>query len=156
MEPLEYAVANHEFFQDFKPEHLQLFQDCAGDAHYRKDQYLLHQGQENERFFIIRKGEVRLELTTPEYGTFPIQMVVQGEILGWSWIMPPYQSIFDARANEPTHVIAFDCRSLRRRCEIDFEFGYRVLQKFSLALSSRLDATRAKLIEYHIRLERGY
>ena len=83
MEPLEYTVARHEFFQDFKPQHLKIFQDCVSDAHYGRDQFLLRQGQGAERFFIIRKGEVRLELLTPEYGSLPIQTVGPGEIVGW-------------------------------------------------------------------------
>jgi len=156
MEPLQYTIARHEFFQDFKPHHLKVFQDCVSDAHYGRDQLLLRQGQGAERFFIIRKGEVRLELHTPENGSLPIQTVGPGEIVGWSWIVPPYKSAFDARAVEPLHVIIFDTNELRRKCEQDFELGYRVLQKFTLALSTRLDAVRAKLVEYHIRQERGY
>ncbi|MFA6028900.1 MAG: cyclic nucleotide-binding domain-containing protein [Elusimicrobiota bacterium] len=156
MEPLEYTVARHEFFKDFKPQHLKIFQDCAADARYSRDQFLLRQGQGAERFFILRKGEVRLELLTPENGHIPIQTLGPGEVLGWSWIIPPYQSTFDARVVEAAHVIVFDATTLRKRCEQDFELGYRVLQRFSLALSARLEAARTQLVDYHIRLERGY
>ncbi|MFA6003644.1 MAG: cyclic nucleotide-binding domain-containing protein [Elusimicrobiota bacterium] len=156
MEPLQYTIARHEFFRDFKPQHLQIFQDCASDGRYGRDQFLLRQGQGAERFFLIRKGEVRLELLTPEYGPIPIQTVGPGEVVGWSWIVPPYKSSFDARAVEALHVIVFDTSELRRRCEQDFELGYRVLQKFTAALSLRLDAVRARLVEYHVRQERGY
>ena len=156
MEPLEYTVARHEFFQDFKPQHLKIFQDCVSDAHYGRGQFLLRQGQGAERFFIIRKGEVRLELLAPEGGPIPIQTVGPGEIVGWSWIIPPYLSTFDARAVDRLHVIVFDAFALRRKCEQDFELGYRVLQKFTAALTARFDAVRTKLIECHIRQERGY
>jgi CRP-like cAMP-binding protein len=156
MEPLQFTIARHEFFQGFKPHHLKLFQDCVSDAHYGRDQFLLRQGQGAERFFIIRKGEVRLELITPESGSIPIQILEAGEIVGWSWIIPPYKSTFDARAVEHLHVLVFDASELRRKCEQDFELGYRVLQKFTLALSARFDGARAKLVEYHIRQERGY
>jgi len=156
MEPLQYTIARHEFFRDFKPQHLSIFQDCVSDGRYSRDQFLLRQGQGAERFFIVRKGEVRLELLTPEHGSIPIQTIGPGEIVGWSWIIPPYLSTFDARAVEAVQVITFDASELRRQCERDFELGYRVLQKFSLALSTRLDAARAKLVEYHIRQERGY
>jgi CRP-like cAMP-binding protein len=156
MEPLQYTIARHEFFRDFKPQHLKIFQDCVSDARYGRDQLLLRQGQGAERFFIVRKGEVRLELLTPENGSVPVQTIGPGEIVGWSWIIPPYKSTFDARAIEPLHVLVFDASELRRECEQDFELGYRVLQKFTLALSTRLEAVRAKLVEYHIRQERGY
>jgi CRP-like cAMP-binding protein len=156
MEPLEYAIARHEFFRDFKPQHLRLFQDCVSDAHYGRDQLILRQGQGAERFFIIRKGEVLLELQSPDGSRLPIQTVGPGEIVGWSWIVPPHKSVFDARAVEHLQVLVFDAGELRRRCEQDFELGYRVLQKFTSALSTRLDAVRAKLLEYHVRVERGY
>ena len=156
MEPLEHTIARHEFFRDFKPQHLKIFQDCVSDAHYGRDQFILRQGQGAERFFIIRKGEVRLELQTPESGSIPIQTIGPDEIVGWSWIVPPYKSAFDARAVEHLHVIVFDTNELRRKCEQDFELGYRVLQKFTAALSSRFDTVRAMLIDYHIRQERGY
>jgi len=156
MEPLQYTIARHEFFRDLKPHHLEIFQDCASDARYGRDQFLLRQGQGAERFFIIRKGEVRLDLVTPESGSIPIQTVGPGEIVGWSWIVPPFKSTFDARVVEPLHAIVFETGALRRKCEQDFELGYRVLQKFTYALSTRLDAVRAKLVEVHVHEERGY
>jgi len=81
--------------------------------------------------------------------SIPIQEVGPGELLGWSWLLPPYKWGFDARAAEATIVVVFDGASLRSKCEQNFEFGFRFLQLINIAISQRLDATRSQLLEFH-------
>ena len=61
-----------------------------------------------------------------------------GEVLGWSWLFPPYRWHFDARALEPVRAIAFDGACLRGKCEADHELGYELMQRFAQVLIERL------------------
>ncbi|HBL18416.1 MAG: hypothetical protein A2X36_14405 [Elusimicrobia bacterium GWA2_69_24] len=149
MRPVDDFIRNHPIFQDFRPDHLELVTSVAEEMRFTRDQYLLRQGQGAERFFIIRKGLVRIELLSKEGETIPIQEVGPGDLLGWSWLLPPYKWGFDARAAETTLALVFDGASLRKKCEQNFEFGFRFLQVISMALSRRLDVTRAHLLEYY-------
>jgi hypothetical protein len=72
-----------------------------------------------------------------------------GEILGWSWLVPPYRWRFSGRALELTRVLMLDGKCLRGKCEKDHELGYELLKRFADILASRLDAARLQLIDMY-------
>lgn len=149
MRPIDDIIARHEFFKDFRPDHLELLQSCAEEKRFNRDQYLLRQGQGAERFFLIRKGEVHLELVSPEGRRISMQVLGPGDIVGWSWMVPPYKWSFDAQAVETTIAIVFDGAALRKRCEKDFEFASRIQGKICEALTRRLVAACEQILELH-------
>ena len=155
LRPIDTIIARHEFFKEFRPEHLEILQACAQEARYNRDQYLTRQGQGAERFFLIRKGLVRVELLGDDGKPIPIQTVGPDEIVGWSWMVPPYRWNFDVRAQETTIAIVFDGSALRKNCEKDFELGFRILQRVNTALHQRLAAMRGQLLELHSKWEFG-
>jgi hypothetical protein len=55
----------------------------------------------------------------PNGGAMTVLTVGAGEVLGWSWLVPPYRWNFDARALEPTRAIALDGKCLRTKAEQD-------------------------------------
>ena len=69
------------------------------------------------------------------------------DVLGWSWLFPPYYWHFDARATKPTRAIFFYGTWLRESCERDHDFGYEMLKRMSAVIINRLQATRKKLAE---------
>ena len=70
-------------------------------------------------------------------------------LLGWSWLFPPYQWHFDARALELTRTTALDGQCLRIKCEEDHELGYRLGQRFAHVMMQRLQATRLQLLDVY-------
>ena len=107
------------------------------------------QGDEANHFYLIRAGKVALEIPVPGRGTVTIQTLGDGEILGWSWLIPPYRWRFDARAVETTRAIAFDGRCLRSKCEEDPQLGYELLKRVVARFGERLDATRFQLLDVY-------
>ncbi len=69
--------------------------------------------------------------------------------MGWSWIFPPYQWHFDARATEDTVVIEVDGKSLRERCEADPRVGYALVKQFATLMMQRLNAARRKVMDLY-------
>jgi CRP/FNR family cyclic AMP-dependent transcriptional regulator len=94
-----------------------------------------------------RKG--RLEVFIPGRGSVTIQTLGSGDILGWSWLIPPYAWRFDARAVEMTRAIALDGKCLRDKCEADHDLGYELLKRIAAILGQRLDATRFRLLDVY-------
>lgn len=107
---------------------------------------MFRRGDAANRFYLIEKGEVSVELQQPGHGTIFIQTVGAGEEVGWSWLMPPYEWQFDARALSPTRVIYFYGIWLRELCDLDAEFGYVLMTKTARVVTARLQATREHLI----------
>ena len=78
-----------------------------------------------------------------------IDTVEEGDVLGWSWLIPPYHWHFDARAIDLTRAIALDGKCLRTKCEEDHNLGYELLKRFSHIIEQRLQATRIRLLDVY-------
>jgi CRP-like cAMP-binding protein len=147
METLEPILAAHPFFQRLAPEHLKLLVGCATNVRFDAGAFLFRTGEDANQFFLIREGAVALEAAAPGRVPVVVQTLGAGEILGWSWLIPPYHWTFDARALEPTRAIALDGRCLREKCEADHDLGYELLKRISHILWERLEAERVQLLD---------
>src|SRR6266568_781248 len=91
-------VADHPFLQGMKPEHLAILTECAMLAEFKKGELIFREGDPANRFYLIRSGRVELESEVKERDRMLIQTIGPGDVLGWSWLFPPYYWRFDARA----------------------------------------------------------
>ena len=66
-----------------------------------------------------------------------------GDIVGASWLIPPYRWTIDARATEPSLALGIDAACLRGKCEADHHLGYEMMKRFLPVLVNRLHADAA-------------
>jgi hypothetical protein len=78
-----------------------------------------------------------------------VETIEAGEILGWSWLFPPYRSHFDARALSSVRATAFDGACLRGKCEDDPALGYDLVKRFAQVFTERLQWTRLRLLDVY-------
>jgi CRP-like cAMP-binding protein len=149
MEDLRELLKAHRFFEDFDDPHLDLLTSCAHGRVFTAGSYLCREGAEARLFYLVRSGKVAVEIFVPRRGAVTLQTVGEGEIFGWSWLVPPYQYDFDARAIEQTRVIVLDGERLREYCEADPAMGYTLLKRFSGIMVERLRHARWQLLELH-------
>jgi len=149
MQTLEPYLAEHPFLKGLDPRHLNIIVGCASNVRFDAEQYILHEGEEAANFYIIHKGKVALEIFTSDRGPITIQTIGEGDVLGWSWLIPPYHWHYDARAIEPTSAIALDAKCLRAKCEEDHDLGYELLKRFAHVITQRLEATRLQLLDVY-------
>ena len=149
MQTLEPILAEHPFLKGLKQEHLELLVGCASNVRFDAGAFVFRQGQEANHFYILRDGKVAVELFAPQRGAIAIDTYGEGDVLGWSWLIPPYHWRFDARAIEPTRAIALDARCMRTKCENDHELGYELMKRFAKIIEQRLDATRWQLLDVY-------
>jgi hypothetical protein len=90
-----------------------------------------------------------LEVCSPGRAPITVQTVGEGEILGWSWLIPPYKWRFDARTIEPVLAFALDGVCLRTKCEEDRHLGYAFLKRLAPIIEQRLQGTRFQLLEMY-------
>jgi len=149
VETLERILAAHPFFQGLEPRYLELLIGCAANIRFEPDSFLFRTGEEANQFFLLRDGRVMLEITAPGRAPLVVQTLGAGEILGWSWLIPPYHWMFDAVAVERTRAIALDGKCLRAKCEADHNLGYELLKRFAHILGDRLQAARLQLLDLY-------
>jgi CRP/FNR family cyclic AMP-dependent transcriptional regulator len=149
IQTLESVIKEHPFFADMPEKHLEFITGCAKNVQFAEGQIIFHESDPANEFYFIREGLVAVELLIPQKGATTIQTVAEGEILGWSWVSPPYQWHFGARAVQRTRALVFDGRCLRSKCEEDHDLGYEMLNRFVNIISARLDATRLQLLDMY-------
>src|SRR5437868_6179328 len=133
---LEAAVAAHPFLIGLSAGHIRLLTDCALQSHFAAGEVIFRRGENANRFYLIERGKVALESTTGD-DIVVIDLVGAHDLLGWSWIFPPYVWHFDARAVEPTDAIFFYGTILREYCDRDPALGYELFKRMSEVMMRR-------------------
>ena len=149
METLERILAAHPFFEGLEARHVALLVSCATNMRFDAGTFLFRAGEEANQFFLLRDGRVALELTAPGREPLVLQTLGPGDILGWSWLIPPYHWMFDAVVVEPTRAFSLDGKCLRGKCEADHDLGYELLKRFAHIMEERLQATRLQLLDLY-------
>ena len=149
VQTLEPILAEHPFLRGLDLEYLKLLVGCASNVRFKAGQFIFREGEEANQFYMIRQGKVAVELRAAELGSITVQTVGEGDVLGWSWLIPPYRWRFDARALELTRAIALDGKCLRTKSEEDHNLGYELLRRFCHIIVERLDAMRLQLLDVY-------
>ncbi len=143
------TLREHEFFADLSDEDIGILSACATPAAFAAGQVIFREGGPADACYLILRGDVALEVTTPGRGAHVVQTLHGGDILGWSWLFPPRRWMFDAQALTDTAAIRLDARCLRAAIDADHEFGYQLLQRFSQVMTARLQAARLQLMDVY-------
>jgi CRP/FNR family transcriptional regulator, cyclic AMP receptor protein len=150
IESLAPVLAEHPVLQGLAPAHLELIVGCASNVRFNPGEFIFRAGQEANHFYVVRSGRVSVETFAPQRGAITIETVGDGELLGWSWLIPPFEWHFDARALNLTRAVALDARCLRNKCDADTALGYELLKRFSQVMEQRLEATRLQLLDLYV------
>lgn len=149
MEGLERIVLEHPFFEGIKKELGAVISGCARNVRFEAGQYLFHEGDPADEFYLIRQGVVAIEIAAPGGKPLIISTAPEGEIVGVSWLVPPHTWVHDARAVEFTRAIGVNAKCLRQKCEDDNHLGYELMKRFVPSLIKRLQATRLQLLDVY-------
>ncbi len=149
MEGLERILREQSFFAGFTAEQISLVTGCARNHRFDAGRYLFREGEAANEFFLIRHGRVSLEIAAPGQSPIVFTTLGEGEIVGASWLVPPYRWNFDARAIDLTRAIGIDAACLRGKCEADHHLGYEMMKRFVPILLQRLHATRLQILDVY-------
>jgi CRP-like cAMP-binding protein len=131
-----------------EPGDLDLMAGCGRLAVMQPGAALAREGDPAEQFFVVRAGRVALEIDSPT-GPLIVETLEAGDIVGWSWIFPPYRWVYDVHVVERARLVVIDAGCLRQKCDADPEFGYRVMKRFAQVVAQRLAATRLRLLDLY-------
>jgi CRP/FNR family transcriptional regulator, cyclic AMP receptor protein len=149
MRTLAEYLPEHPFFAGLDAATLELVVGCAWNVHFREGETLFRTGEPADTFYVIRRGRVVLDIHDPRRGTLVIASLGEGEVAGWSWLVAPYQWMFDARAATPVSAVAFDGACLRGKCDADPALGYALMQRVSHVMYDRLQDARMRLLDLY-------
>ena len=146
---LDEILAQVPFFEGMPEDGLALIAGCGRNVHFDAGETIFRQGDAADTFFVIRHGTVAVGNFVPPRGELVIETLEAGDLLGWSWLFPPYRSHFDARALTAVRATQFDGACLRDKCAADPAFGYDLVSRFAQVLIERLQWTRLRLLDIY-------
>jgi CRP/FNR family cyclic AMP-dependent transcriptional regulator len=149
METIDTLLRAAPVFEGLEPKALSLIAGCASNVHFDQGAVLFREGDEADTFFLVRHGTVALEMFVPSRGAAVIETIEAGEVVGWSWLFPPYRWHFDARALTDLRATAFDGACLRGKADEDSALGYQLMSRFAQVLIERLQWTRLRLLDVY-------
>lgn len=147
--PGRMRVADHPFFHDADPAFVRRLEAQASERGYDPGEFLFREGGEADAFYLLFHGKVALEISAPDRARRTIQTVGPRDVLGWSWLVPPYRWRFDARAVKATRALALEGGFLRAEFESHPEDGYRFLLRLVPVIGERLEMARIQLLDIH-------
>lgn len=149
MQTMEEVLGSHPFFAGLNAGAMRLIAGCASNVHFAEGEFLFEEGHEANQFWVIRRGRVAMQVESPGRGAIVTDTMDEGEVVGWSWLVPPYRFFADGRAVTPVSATALDGACLRGKCEADPELGYQLLKRVTSVMYQRLQSTRIRLLDLY-------
>lgn len=147
------SVAQHPFLVGLDPKFLARIAERATEMKFQPNDIVFHEGDSANCLYLIQSGKVVLESPTGPNKKVPVQELQSGDALGWSWLFPPFTSLFQARALAPTRMIACDGGHLLVTCEENHDFGYELMRRVAQVVIQRTQAARKTLSTFGIGLD---
>jgi CRP/FNR family cyclic AMP-dependent transcriptional regulator len=149
VENLERLLRSHDFLSDLSAKHTRLIVSCAKNIRFHAGDFLMREGRDATTFYLVRVGRVALEINVPGRGTVQMESVGPGDVLGLSWLIPPYRVHLDARALEPVVALGFDGTCLRERMEEDHDLGFALTKRLFEKAYKRLENVRLQRLDVY-------
>jgi CRP-like cAMP-binding protein len=134
MNRVERILREQRFFDGLSNGYFKTVSSCATTVGFDEQEFVLKAGMPANAFYLILEGNVSIE-----HNGVALRTLEPGDVLGWSWLFPPFTWHFDALAQTLVRAIVFDGQCIRERCESDHSFGYHIVTLFSQLAIERLE-----------------
>jgi CRP/FNR family cyclic AMP-dependent transcriptional regulator len=128
---------------------LELFSSFAAPVSFPEGRVLFAEDTPADRFYIVDRGRVGLELTTPGKQPIVLQTLGTGDLVGISWMFPPYRWSWQARALIDTDTYEFDAPAVRSAITGNPDLGYRLAAAVAEEAIKRLHGARLQMLDLY-------
>lgn len=149
MKTIADLLKEHSLFEGLSEEHLQFIAGCGKNVVFSEGQVIANPGDPADEFYLIREGHLSLTLDVPPKKPFVFQTLGKGDLVGLSWLIPPYLWYVSVQALKPTRAIAFDGKCIRKKCEEDHHLGFELMKRLISILVVREEAFRLHLLDIY-------
>lgn len=143
------ALAAHPFTAGLPDADLERLAACAEPVHLLAGHVAFREGDPAERFYLLQSGRVGLEVHATGRPAHLLTTLGSGDLLGASWLFPPYQWQFEAVVLDDVEALALDAVAVRAACAADDGLGHRLVERVAAVLVKRLQAARLRLLDLY-------
>ncbi|WP_254665887.1 Crp/Fnr family transcriptional regulator [Streptomyces sp. WMMB 322] len=119
------------------------------EVHFPRGTRIFEEGSSADRFWIIRSGTVLLDMHVPGRHAATLETLHSQDLIGWSWLFPPYTWHLGAGAVTAVGALEFDARPVRELCDEDPPFGKALNHCVAEIIGGRLQAARKRLLDLY-------
>ena len=141
------------------PERLRRFSHCAGcpddvlramaiiaaNHSFKAGERIFSEGGNSTHLMFLEDGEVNVVYRLGDDREVVVDTLVPGDTLSWSAVVEPHVLSATAIGKRDGRLIQVEAESLRRLCEANPAYGYRLMSEIARVLRARLIATRVQL-----------
>ena len=146
---IDQVLAAQPFFTGLSEDHIATLASVARPVTAATGRKLFHEGDLADACYLIVEGDIALEMDVPGRGPHVLQTLHAGDMVGWSWLVPPYRYVYDAQALTDVKAIRFDAVALRAEKVADASFGLELMNRFAEVLVRRMQAARLQLLDVY-------
>ncbi|MCZ1005844.1 cyclic nucleotide-binding domain-containing protein [Streptomyces lydicus] len=142
-------ASSRDLFHGMPPDRRRRLTDIAVEVSLPRATRLFEEGRRADHFWIIRSGQVALDQRVPGRRAAVVETLGRDELLGWSWLFPPYLWHFGAQTVGPVEAVEFDAKVVRALCESDPVLGRAMYRYVAETVADRLHGTRVRLLDLY-------
>ncbi|MEU2334435.1 cyclic nucleotide-binding domain-containing protein [Streptomyces sp. NPDC006654] len=124
--------------------------ELAHEVSFPEDSRIFEAGGTADRFWVIRSGAVNLDQEVTSHKRVTVATLGAGDLLGWSWLFPPYTWDFGAVAFSRVRAYEYDAAAVLALCVEDPLLGLSLVRTVAEILAGRLEITRGKLLDAYV------
>ena len=149
MKTVKEFVRDHSLFEGMDSDQVEFIAGCGQLRRFAEGDYLTRENDAADNFFLLLEGSAVIETHQHNQAPAPLLSLSTNDIVGWSWLIPPYRYQFDARAVTPLRTVQLDGRCIREKCENDPKLGYQLLKRLAAVMVSRIHCARFQLLDVY-------
>jgi CRP/FNR family transcriptional regulator, cyclic AMP receptor protein len=139
----------HPFVRGMRAEQAVRLNDAACYVSMPSRHRIFDEGGAADRFWLIETGQVALDLHVPGHGPVIIETLGRGDVIGWSWLFPPFEWLLGAVTMQPTQAFELNGRAVRNMCDADPVLGHEITHRLITVMVRRLQANRIRLLDVY-------
>ncbi len=138
-----------EFLDKFSPRVREKLISLAEPFRFKAGQDIIGVDQPAERLYIVKSGQVAVEIYVPHQGRCTIRTGSAGDMICWSALVQPRLATAAVRARVDTEAFGIKGVTLIEECRKDPELGFELYRALTEVIAGRLNATRLQLVNVY-------
>jgi CRP-like cAMP-binding protein len=140
------GLVTQRFLRGMPSSQLDALVGTASEVMFPPRHRIFADGDYAGKFWLIESGYVALDMLVPGEGLAVIGRVGIGGLVGWSWLLPPYQWAFGAACVTEVKAFQFNAEAVRDLCAADPALRDELTRRLFEVVAGRLQDTRSRLI----------
>lgn len=149
MKTVAQLVDQNPLFAGMNPDQVNFIAQCGSLQRFAEGELLARENAPADTFYLLLEGRAAVEVHYPNQSPVPLVTLGANDVVGWSWLIPPYRWEFDIRALSAVRSVQFNGRCLREKCEADPSLGFDLLRRLVAEMASRIHQARFQLLDVY-------